>query len=181
MNITVFCGANPGNDPEYSSCAKELGRLIAESGHTLVYGASNAGLMADIAGACLDAGGKITGVVPDIPYIKKLAHPELTRRIDTKDLSERKKVMRELGDAYIALPGGMGTLDEITEAMEEIKLETAVKKPVIFMNTGGFYNALSGQLQRMKSDGFVSKEDTANICFALTAEKALAFIEDQNK
>ncbi len=176
MNITVYCGSVNGIDNKYSACAKRLGQLIADNGHTLVFGASNTGLMGVLCNAVMQSGGDTIGVVPDIPFIAAKAHPNLTRRIDTADLSERKKVMMELGDAYVALPGGLGTLDEISEIIEISRIG-AQDKPIVLINTDGFYEGIKQQIKQMKESGFLGKEEMANVYFAEDAKDCMEFIE----
>ena len=117
MNIAVYCGSASGNRPSFTEGAKALGSWIAQNGHTLVYGGSRTGLMGATADAVLAGGGKVIGVIPDVKLIQERRHPGLTECIETKDMAERKQKMIELADAYVALPGGPGTLDEISEVI----------------------------------------------------------------
>ena len=116
MNITVYLGANAGNDPALAEAVRELGSWIGANGHRLVYGGSRSGLMGQLAQSALDAGGTVTGVEPQFFVQQELQHDGLTELIVTKDMTERKTKMIELGDAFIAFPGGTGTLEEIAEA-----------------------------------------------------------------
>ena len=113
MNITVYLGANAGNDPALAEAVRELGSWIGANGHRLVYGGSRSGLMGQLAQSALDAGGTVTGVEPQFFVQQELQHDGLTELIVTKDMTERKTKMIELGDAFIAFPGGTGTLEEI--------------------------------------------------------------------
>ena len=117
MNITVYLGANEGNDPALKQAVQELGRWIGESGNALVYGGSRCGLMGEIAESTLNAGGEVTGVEPEFFVQGELQHEGLTELIVTKDMTERKTKMIALGDAFIAFPGGTGTLEEIAEVI----------------------------------------------------------------
>ena len=117
MNITVYLGANAGNDPALAEAVRELGSWIGANGHRLVYGGSRSGLMGQLAQSALDAGGTVTGVEPQFFVQQELQHDGLTELIVTKDMTERKTKMIELGDAFIAFPGGTGTLEEISEIM----------------------------------------------------------------
>ena len=114
MNITVYLGANEGNDPFFKEAVRELGAWIGTNGNTLVYGGSKSGLM---------AGGKVIGVEPQFFIDAGFVYDEITELITTKDMSERKAKMIELGDAFIAFPGGTGTLEEITEVMSKVSLK----------------------------------------------------------
>lgn len=176
MNITVYCGSKCGTDPAFEANASAFGRLIGEHGHTLVFGASNVGLMAAVCEGAMAAGGDTIGVVPDIPFISRQAHPKLTKRIDTKDLAERKNVMMDLGDAYVALPGGLGTFDEIAVVMELSRLGDQTE-PIVFMNVNGFYEDIKNQLEKMKQNGFLGEQEMGNVFFATSAEDAMTFIE----
>lgn len=123
MNITVYLGANEGNDPRLRKSVEELGAWIGSSGNALVYGGSKSGLMGAIADSVLQAGGEVTGIEPQFFIENELQHDGLTKLIVTKDMSERKAKMIELGDAFIAFPGGTGTLEEITEVMSKVSLK----------------------------------------------------------
>ena len=133
MNITVYLGANEGNDPTLKSAVRELGTWIGESGNALVYGGSKAGLMGELAESVLMAGGEVTGVEPQFFIESELQHDDLTKLIVTKDMSERKNKMIELGDAFIAFPGGTGTLEEIAEVMSKVSLKH-LNAPCILYN-----------------------------------------------
>lgn len=132
MNIAVYCGSASGNRPSFTEGAKALGSWIAQNGHTLVYGGSRTGLMGATADAVLAGGGKVIGVIPDVKLIQERRHPGLTECIETKDMAERKQKMIELADAYVALPGGPGTLDEISEVICLARLGIENKACVLF-------------------------------------------------
>ena len=117
MNITVYLGAFEGNDPALADEVKKLGTWIGESGHSLIYGGSKSGLMGVIAESVLEAGGDVTGVEPQFFVDAELQYDEITKLIVTENMEERKTKMIELGDAFIAFPGGTGTLEEISEVM----------------------------------------------------------------
>ena len=144
MNITVYLGANEGNDPALHKAVTELGAWIGQSGNTLVYGGSKSGLMGALADSVLNAGG---------------------RAIVTKDMSERKNKMIELGDAFIAFPGGTGTLEEITEVMSKVSLKQ-LDAPCILYNLNGYYNSLKELLNHMIEKGLSDQERQKGIFFA---------------
>ena len=123
MNITVYLGANEGNDPALKKAVRELGTWIGTSGNHLVYGGSKSGLMGELAESVLQAGGTVTGVEPRFFIDAGFVYDEITELITTKDMSERKAKMIELGDAFIAFPGGTGTLEEIAEVMSKVSLK----------------------------------------------------------
>lgn len=148
MNITVYLGALEGKDPALKRAVRELGTWIGESGNALVYGGSRSGLMGEIAESVLQAGGKVTGVEPQFFIEAELQHEGLTSLIITKDMSERKAKMIELGDAFIAFPGGTGTLEEIAEVMSMVSLKQ-LDAPCILYNLNGYYNDLQALLRHM--------------------------------
>ena len=132
MNITVYLGANEGNDPSLRKAVRELGTWIGESGNRLVYGGSKSGLMGEIAESVLQAGGEVTGVEPQFFIDMEYQYDAITELIVTKDMTERKTKMIELGDVFIAFPGGTGTLEEIAEVMSKVSLKhlTQCRSPV---------------------------------------------------
>ena len=165
MNITVYLGANEGNDPRLWKSVEELGTWIGSSGNALVYGGSKSGLMGAIADSVLQAGGKVTGIEPQFFIEKELQHDGLTRLIVTKDMAERKAKMIELGDAFIAFPGGTGTLEEIAEVMSKVSLKH-LDAPCILYNLNGYYDDLKALLTKMIDKGLSSKERQEGIYFA---------------
>ena len=165
MNITVYLGANAGNDPALAEAVRELGSWIGANGHRLVYGGSRSGLMGQLAQSALDAGGTVTGVEPQFFVQQELQHDGLTELIVTKDMTERKTKMIELGDAFIAFPGGLGTLEEISEVMSRVALHKLVA-PCILYNLDGYYEGLRAQLTHMVKMGLCTPEKLENIHFA---------------
>ena len=165
MNITVYLGASKGNDPALKKAVEELGLWIGESGNTLVYGGSKSGLMGAVADSVLSAGGKAIGVEPQFFIENEFQHDGLTELIITKDMSERKNKMIELGDAFIAFPGGTGTLEELSEVMSKVSLKHLDAQCIIY-NLNGYYNSLKELLDRMITDGLSSKDRQRGIYFA---------------
>ena len=174
MNITVYLGANPGNDPALKRAVRALGTWIGESGHALVYGGSKSGLMGELAESVLQAGGEVTGVEPRFFVDAGFVYEAITRLIVTRDMSERKAKMIELGDAFIAFPGGTGTLEEIAEVMSKVSLGH-LDAPCILYNLNGYYDGLRALLDHMIEMGLSSPEKQRGIAFAddLTAIKKL--------
>lgn len=164
MNITVYCGANTGNDPEFINRAAELGRWMAEHGHRLVYGGGNSGMMGAVSRALLEGGGKSTGVSPSFFIMNEEVRNDLTELIVSEHISDRKKIMIDHGDAYIALPGGMGTIDEITEvlSLKRLGLLGDVNKPVMLYNINGYYDKFFEFLDDMTAEGFCRHADRMN-------------------
>lgn len=175
MNITVYLGANEGNDPALRHAAKELGTWIGTSGNALVYGGSKSGLMGAIADSVLNAGGKVTGVEPKFFIENEFQHDGLTKLIVTEDMSERKNKMIELGDAFIAFPGGTGTLEEIAEVMSKVSLKQ-LSAPCILYNLNGYYNGLKALLDHMIEKGLSSERRQKGIFFAENLEDIISAI-----
>ena len=163
MNITVYLGANSGNDPTLETSVRALGRLIGKSGSALVYGGSKNGLMGALAESVLRAGGEVTGVEPQF-FIDK-EYDEITTLIVTRDMTERKTKMIELGDAFIAFPGGTGTLEEISEVMSKVSLKQ-LAAPCILYNLNGYYDHLKALLAHMTDMGLSTPERQEGIYFA---------------
>ena len=156
-NICVFCGASAGNNPAYVEAAKALGQAMAERGLGLVYGAGNVGLMGELADAVLAEGGRAVGVIPHKLVDRELAHQELAKLYMVSTMHERKAKMHELSDGYIALPGGIGTMEEFFEAVTWRQLGYH-DKPVALFNVGGFYDGIDGFFKTMQRDGFLHSD-----------------------
>ena len=165
MNITVYLGASEGNDPALKTAARELGAWIGGSGHALVYGGSKCGLMGELAESVLRSGGEVTGVEPQFFIDAGFEYDVITRLIVTEDMSERKAKMIELGDAFIAFPGGTGTLEEIAEVMSKVSLRH-LDAPCILYNLNGYYNDIKALLKHMIDMDLSSEERQRGIYFA---------------
>ena len=152
--ICVYCGSSPGNKPAYVEKAKQLGQALAEKGLSLVYGGSKIGLMGQLADSVLAQGGLAIGVLPKALKTKEVAHPGLSELHIVKDMHERKAKMAELADAFIALPGGFGTLDETMEMITWNQLGFQAK-PIGFLNVDSFYDPLFRFLSSIENEGFV--------------------------
>lgn len=170
MNITVYLGANEGNNPALKRAVKELGTWIGKSGNALIYGESKSGLMGALADSVLNAGGNVTGVEPQFFIENEFQHEGITKLIVTKDMSERKNKMIELGNAFIAFPGGTGTLEEITEIMSKVSLKQ-LNAPCIVYNLNGYYDSLKAMLKHMIDMGLSSEERQKGIYFAESLEQ----------
>ena len=165
MNITVYLGASEGNDPALKTAVRELGAWIGGSGHALVYGGSKCGLMGELAESVLRSGGEVTGVEPQFFIDAGFEYDVITRLIVTEDMSERKAKMIELGDAFIAFPGGTGTLEEIAEVMSKVSLRH-LDAPCILYNLNGYYNDIKALLKHMIDMDLSSEERQRGIYFA---------------
>lgn len=170
MNITVYLGANESNNPSLKRAVKELGTWIGKSGNALIYGGSKSGLMGALADSVLSAGGNVTGVEPQFFIENEFQHEGITKLIVTKDMSERKNKMIELGNAFIAFPGGTGTLEEITEIMSKVSLKQ-LNAPCIVYNLNGYYDGLKAMLKHMIDMGLSSEERQKGIYFAESLEQ----------
>lgn len=165
MNITVYLGSNEGNDPSLKKAVRELGTWIGASGNALIYGGSKSGLMGELAESVLMAGGEVTGVEPRFFIDEGYEYDAITRLIVTQDMPERKAKMIELGDAFIAFPGGTGTLEEISEVMSLVSLKK-LSAPCILYNLNGYYDSLKALLQHMIEMGLSSEDKQRGIYFA---------------
>lgn len=154
-SVCVYCGAATGDDPVYVEAAIELGRTFAREGIRLVYGGGGVGLMGATARACAEAGGQVTGIIPDFLIGKEQAFDHAHELVVTQDMHERKRLMFERADAFIALPGGIGTLEELVEQLTWVQLNRH-RKPVMVLNIAGFWDPLLGLLDHMQSTGFVN-------------------------
>jgi len=152
--VCVFLGSNPGNKPDYLNAAQDMGRELARRGITTVYGGSNVGLMGALANAALAAGGEVIGVIPEALQRKEIAHTGLTRQHIVGSMHERKALMAELSDAFIALPGGMGTLEELCEILTWAQLGFH-KKPCGLLDVDGYYASLNLFLDNAVTQGFI--------------------------
>lgn len=165
MNITVYLGANRGNNEKFKRAIEELGAFIGKRGDTLIYGGSKSGLMGILADSVLASGGSVIGVEPRMFIDLEYQHEAITKLIVTKDMPERKAKMIELGDAFIAFPGGTGTLEEISEIMSMVSLKL-INAPCILYNLDGYYNGIKELLDTMISNGLSSEERQEGIYFA---------------
>ena len=170
MNITVYLGSNEGKDPALRSAVRELGTWIGSNGHRLIYGGSKCGLMVELAESVLMAGGEAIGVEPQFFIDAGFVYDELTELIATKDMSDRKAKMIELGDAFIAFPGGTGTLEEITEVMSKVVLGH-LDAPCIVYNLNGYYDGLKTLLSHMVDMELAYDDKLKGVFFAENLEE----------
>lgn len=162
MNICVFCGSSHGHNPVYGSVAKELGSLLAQQNHTLIYGGGNVGLMGVVADAVLENNGKVIGVIPKFLMDREVGHTSLTSLEIVTSMHERKKRMADLSDAFVAIPGGWGTLEEIAEILTWKQLRL-LEQPVGLLNVDGFFDPLLEQMQRMVTEGFLQEHNFKSV------------------
>ncbi|MFC6171121.1 LOG family protein [Loigolactobacillus jiayinensis] len=152
-NITIFCGSNTGLDPKFQQQALALGQYMAQHQQALIYGGSDIGLMHDVSHSMTAAGGEVIGVIPQIFVDRGQANPHLTQLIQVADMSERKTKLIELADAFIVLPGGFGTFEELWQALSWSQLGLH-HKPIAIFNIDGFFDPLVATLQQMIDSGF---------------------------
>ncbi len=173
MNICVFCGSSKGLNPVYSDSARELGELIAAKGHTLIYGGGNIGLMGIVADTVLEKGGRVIGVIPDFLMQKEVGHTGLTKLEIVPSMHERKKRMADLSDAFIAMPGGWGTLDETAEILTWKQLGL-IQQPLGILNVNGFFNTLIQQMNLMVEEGFLNPANLKSVKVSHNPEQLLS-------
>jgi uncharacterized protein (TIGR00730 family) len=171
--LCVFCGSSMPADPVYPQAARSLGTMIAAAGIDLVYGGSSGGLMGELADAALAAGGRVVGVIPTGLFSVEVPHTGLTELHEVRSMHERKQLMYELSDGFIALPGGLGTLEELAEVTTWSQLGLHVK-PVVLLDVDGFWDHLVAQLDRMVSVGLLKADNRGLIQRVGTPTEALA-------
>lgn len=174
--ICVYCGSNHGNDPSHRASAHELGAFLARNGIGLVYGGGNIGLMGAVADGTLSQNGEVIGVIPKSLMEKELGHGGVTELHVVSSMHERKKMMVDLSDGFIALPGGFGTLDELFETLTWLQLSFH-DKPVALLNIGGFFDGLITFIAHMSQSGFLKPEHAACVLVENEPEKLLASME----
>lgn len=164
MKIAIFCGSKLPEEPIYTETAISLARLFVENNVSLVYGGAKIGIMGIIADEMLRLNGYVIGVMPPILADKEIIHPGLSERIEVKDMSERKTIMNDISDAFIAFPGGCGTLDEIFEVITLNQIGY-FNKPVAFANIDHYFDGIEAFLNHSSEVGFVSKDHRKEIVF----------------
>jgi uncharacterized protein (TIGR00730 family) len=164
-SVAVYCGSSPGNDPCFVEIARETGRLLAQRGVRLIYGGGGVGMMGALANGALAHGGKVTGVIPAFLNTRELKHPGVSDMRVVVTMHERKMMMAELAEGFIALPGGFGTLDELFEALTWSQLAIHAW-PVGILNAGGYFDGLLACLDGMVVRGFLRPEDRARLVAA---------------
>ena len=152
--VCVYCGSGPGIDPAYAQAARTLGRTMAEESIELVYGGGSIGLMGIIAQSILDHGGRVTGIIPEFLKEREVMLDDVQELIVTQDMHERKRKMFDSAHAFVALPGGIGTLEELVEMLTWAQLGRH-KKPILLANINGFWNPLQVLLDHMRKEEFI--------------------------
>lgn len=172
-SVCVYCGASVGADPAYAEAARQIGTALAERGLRVVYGGASVGLMGLVADSALEAGGEVVGVIPQVLVDREVAHPGLTELHTVGNMHERKALMAELSDAFVALPGGIGTLEELVEVYTWSYLGIH-DKPFGLINTKGYYDWFAAFLDHAVDEAFLRPEVRSRLTVAPTPEELLA-------
>jgi uncharacterized protein (TIGR00730 family) len=173
--VCVFCGSSAPADPRYRDAARALGALIARRGVDLVYGAGSMGLMGELADAALGHGGRVIGVIPAGLFAREVGHTGLTELHEVASMHERKQLMYDLSDGFVALPGGLGTLEELAEVATWSQLGLH-SKPIALLDVDGFWEPMVSQLERMTGVGFLKPASRDLIQRTRSAEEALGVL-----
>jgi len=180
QSVCVYCGSRLGNKDLYQKQSENLGQLIAEAGFSLVYGAGSIGLMGVVARAARDSGADVVGVIPEHLDDIEITQPGLSELHVTDNMHQRKKMMFERSDAFVVLPGGLGTLDETLEMMTWAQLSLH-NKPIILVNSNGYWSPLVELVQHVVADGFASAENADLLTVVTSPGEAIAFLEAINE
>lgn len=178
-NICVFCGSSMGFDKRYEEAAARLGEVLADNGCTLYYGGGSVGLMNVIANKMLECGCEVIGVMPDFLLDHEIGHPTITKMIPTKTMAERKEILIHKSDAFIAMPGGFGTLDEFSEVVVADQLRL-IEKPIALYNTLGYYDDLVRWIDRGVRDGFIRGDHYKNVIVTDDPKELFTKMRDYN-
>lgn len=174
--ICVYCGSNPGTSPGFLQSARDFGKILAENGVGLVYGGGGDGMMGEVARSVIRHGGEVHGIIPEFLVAREHAHKNVQDLIVTRDMHERKRKMFELADAFVALPGGVGTLEEIVEQMTWAQLGRH-KKPILLANIEGFWQPLCALLDHMKALEFIRGDLNFDLLVADRVEDILPMLQ----
>jgi uncharacterized protein (TIGR00730 family) len=175
-SVCVYCGSGLGADPAFAEAARVLGRAMGEEGVRLIYGGGSVGLMGTLARAVLDAGGEAVGIIPRFLMRRERMMDDLTETIVTEDMHERKMQMFERAEAFVALPGGVGTLEELVEQMTWAQLGRH-QKPVLLANIHGFWDPLAALLEHMRAERFIRNGMEVSTLIARRAEDILPMLQ----
>lgn len=174
-SVCVFCASSPAVPECYHADARALGALLAEAGWRIVYGGGSTGLMGDVADAAMSRGGEVTGVIPTFMVEVEWQHPDVADMRQTVTMWERKRLMMDLADAIVVLPGSTGTMDEFFEAMADKKLGLHTK-PLVLLNTNGFFDHTVAQVERMVAERFMTRRHADVLKVAQTPTEVLELI-----
>jgi uncharacterized protein (TIGR00730 family) len=174
--ICVYCGSSPGNDPAFAAAAEELGRALAEAGIGLVYGGGAIGLMGAVSRSVLNHGGEVLGIIPEFLMKREHALREAHELIITANMHERKQKMFDAADAFVALPGGIGTLEELVEQLTWAQLGQH-KKPILLANINGFWDPLNSLLDHMRKSAFIRHGMPVTVHIANTVPEIIPMLQ----
>jgi uncharacterized protein (TIGR00730 family) len=174
--ICVYCGSGPGNDPAFVQAARAFGKILAQNDVGLVYGGGAVGIMGELSRAVLEHGGEVTGIIPDFLMAREHAFNQVQGLIVTRDMHERKRRMFELADAFVALPGGIGTLEELVEQLTWVQLGRH-RKPVLLANIKGFWQPLRALFDHMRALEFIRGDLNFELLVANTADDILPMLQ----
>lgn len=174
-SLCIFCGSAIGNDERYKNAAIEMGAYLAKNQITFVYGGGRIGLMGIIADTVLHNGGKVTGIIPGFLSTKEIKHDGLTECYEVDDMHTRKQMMYQLSDAFIAMPGGFGTLDELFEIITWHQL-LLHNKPIAIYNVAGYFDPLLSMITKMQSENFISENYTGYLKHATSLDEVMALV-----
>jgi uncharacterized protein (TIGR00730 family) len=178
-SVCVFCGSSPGTDPGYLELARSVGTLLGERRMTLVYGGGRVGLMGAVADSALAAGGRVVGVIPQMLLDREVGHAGLSELHVVRTMSERKQLMSNLADAYLTLPGGIGTMDELFEAWTWTQLGLEKKRSGL-LNYAGYYDALLAFIERAVKDGFLRPEFASSLIVDTAAARLIDLLDTRS-
>ncbi|HEX9994285.1 MAG TPA: TIGR00730 family Rossman fold protein [Acidimicrobiales bacterium] len=171
-SVCVYCGSSPGADPAFAAVAGQVGALLAGAGIRLVYGGGAVGLMGTVADAALAAGGEVVGVIPRGLFRREVAHPGLTELVEVRSMHERKQVMFDRSDAFVALPGGIGTVEELVEVATWAQLGIS-DKPVATLDVAGYWRPLHALLRSMADAAFLREDSLGLVADVLRVDDLL--------
>ncbi len=175
--ICVYCGSGPGTDPAFAESARAFGSVLAENGIGLVFGGGSVGMMGMLAKSVLDHGGEVTGIIPEFLVVREHAMRGADNLIVTHDMHERKRKMFEMADAFVAMPGGIGTLEEVVEQMTWVQLGRH-RKPILLANIKGFWNPLCALIEHMKKLEFIRGDLNFDLLIADKVSDILPMLEE---
>jgi len=177
-SVCVYCGSGLGRDPRHEAAARAFGEILAKNGVSLVYGGGGMGLMGTVARSVLEHGGHVTGIIPDFLVNREFMLEEAQEHIVTKDMHERKRLMFEKADAFVALPGGVGTLEELVEQLTWAQLGQH-KKPILIANLNGYWEPLLAMLDHMTAYAFIRETLWVPYIIAERIEDVLPMLEKE--
>lgn len=179
MNICVYCGSSSGNDKSIQVQATRLGELMCTRGHNLVYGGASIGIMGTLADAVMQNGGEVVGVIPNNLFKKEVAHQGITKLITVDGMHQRKSIMSDRADAFLALPGGFGTLEELFEIITWNQIGI-INKPVVVYNLQSYFDSLIQMIDHAVESGFIKPKNRKILKVAETLEECLQLCESTN-